>query len=301
MKIRLLHRSLLCALFFLAVACSRNDRETDSEIDSGQPVVTFGGKPTNGDALSLPSGQPIDGIGFDLSLDTDLEAREFSELSPEAKAELQKLIADFHQYPNRRSEILEQIESDYYGKEILPLIREILGMGDESLSLQAVEALAGNTSPDVIPVLDSALKNSSEEVRLSAILAASQVRDEAFVGFIGKAFNDTAESVRLTSLDVLENQTRNNRLKIYDVAMDSAYSDVNMAAIVALEMEASPDSIEILIKGLDSPNADVRAEAQVSLEFQLDQTFDTAAQAREWWTKNRNRYDQELFLKETGS
>lgn len=293
---------ILAVGFGLALgSCSRESEDNDdSENTASDAPVTFQGNLGEGNSFNNAPNKtmaemPTAGSAFNL----ESEAREFSELSDEQKAALQSLIEEFRKDPNRRAEILEEIESNYYGAEILSLVREIMGMGDESTTVQALEMLGGNTSPDIIPVLDQALGNSSEDVRLAAVYAASQVRDESFVEFIGKSFEDKSESVRLTGLDLLENQTKQNRFKVYDKAMTSSQSDVNMAAVMSLEIESNIDSIDILIKGMESPDPDVRLEAATSLEFQLDQNFESAKQAKDWWTKNRNRYDEDLFPKDS--
>lgn len=282
-----------------AVSCDRSEKDAGEGEFAGPATdaVTFQ-PPTDGNSFENAPFSVLEGMeGPSLAFE-EVGAREFRELTPEERAALEQLIEEFRQNPERRAEILEEIEASYYGAEVLPLIREIFGLGDEDLNLQAVEILAGNTSPEVLPVLEEALKQPSEDVQLSAVYASSQVRDEALVQFLSRAFENESEAVRLTGLDVLENQTANNRFKVYDAAMGSSHSDVQMAAIGALEMESSPDSIEIAIKGMESSDPEVRAEAQFSLEFQLDQTFQSAAQAREWWAKNRSKFDQDLIPKE---
>ncbi len=227
-------------------------------------------------------------------------AREFSVLSDADNTALKRLTDEFWSTAAqaRRVEILEEIESSFYGAAVLPLVANVIALRDETLSMRALEMLAGNVSAAILPVLDSALNDQSEEVRWAAINAVTQVRDEAVVEFLVRGFEDSSADVRLAGLNVIDEQTMERKLRILARALQATHADVQMGAIDALQVEMTPRSVEVMFAALDATDPKVRELARFSIDFMVDREFSTAAEARAWWAENKRKFDSDLTLKQ---
>jgi hypothetical protein len=66
-----------------------------------------------------------------------------------------------------------------------------------------------------------------------------------------------------------------------------------------LEDRSDHKAVDILIEGLKDANPDFREQVNTSLSnlLDLDQEFKTYKEAKDWWSKNQNKYDAELSLK----
>lgn len=228
------------------------------------------------------------------------KVRSFSELSPDDLAAFRKLESEFRSTPDagRRAAILEEIAGSSYGPEAVALAQQAMNLGDDALTLQAIDLLAGNTSASILPALETALENPSPSIRQQAVLAANQVRDDAVIPFFGKVFGDRDPSVRMSGFNALDEQSVDRRIKVFGQAMEAPTADVQVFAVGSLQVESTPRSIETLIPALDSPSSELRAEARFSLEFQLGQDFPNAAAAKAWWAANKQKFDNDLAPRE---
>lgn len=228
------------------------------------------------------------------------QPRDFNALSDEEKAALQRLVEEFWRSgePDRRAEILDEIEASFYSEEILAFVEKILGLEDESLRQRAVALLAGNTAASILPVLAKALADSSSAVRIDAVGAVAQVRHDAVVEFLGKAFADREAAVRHAGFDVLEDQTQNRKLKVLGRALQAPHADVQTAAIGQLQVESTRASVEVLFDALDAGDPEVRADARFAIDFLVNQEFSSAAEARAWWTSNKSKFGEDLVPSE---
>jgi hypothetical protein len=222
--------------------------------------------------------------------------KEFSSLTEEQRASLEKLTAEFWKSSDsdRRLEILDEINSSLYGTETLGLLEKVIALNDGILSARAVEMLSGNIDPSIIPLLEKALQDSAEETRSLAAAAASQVRDDSLVGFFEKVIADPSANVQIQGLDSLDGQAENRRVKILSLGLRSPLPEVQLFVIDLVQLTASRQSIEILFDALDAPDPEVRDSARFSLDFMLSQEFSNGAEAKEWWKQNRNRFDDDL-------
>ncbi len=295
---------LLAFACFLS-GCGDQDAESETVVRSPArpvpaPVQTFPGADTKAavNPQTITPMAPGPGLGED---STGPEARDFTELDEAQEAALQSLIEQYRGDKEGRSEVLDRIDSDFYGVEILPFLEEVINGDDEELSGQAIDMLAGNTSAQIIPVLEPALGSPVTENRLAAVRAVGQVRDDALVDFLGKVFENDDPDVRVSGFDALQDQPKERKLDIYDRALESSSDEVGVGAVGLLELESGRRSVDLLIEALDAPNPNVRDEAAFSLEFQFDRRFSDSGEARTWWSANRDRYDEDLMLKEPES
>ena len=242
-----------------------------------------------------PGAMPLaSGIG---ATDRDFDAREFLPLDAASQKHLQDLMRQFSSADTvGKLDLLDQMESLGYGKELLPFLETLLKSESEAeVRERAVQLLSGNTSPDILPVLEVALRDSDESVRLNAVLASSYVSGPEFDRFIRTVFSHPDENTRLAGLDALEGQTVTARVRALDQAMQSGHKELQLPAVGELQFESNHQAIEALIPHLDAPDADVRSEVEFTLRFLLDQDFESAGEAHAWWQANKASFDAELI------
>jgi hypothetical protein len=220
----------------------------------------------------------------------------FETLSEADRMELGRLIAAFRKCQNNecRFELMERIGNSYSGRELVAFAQEVLKFGDPELSLAAVEMLSGNSSVETLPVLEDALASPSVSVRQAAAAAAGHIGSPEVVEFFGKVFADPSEEVRLTGMLSLDEQRPVQRLNILDRALKSPYPDVQVAGIGDLQVDSSRRSVEVMFQALDSALPEVKEEARFVIDFLIDKEFSNAAEARAWWSQNRQRFDNDL-------
>lgn len=282
---------LLCAVSVL-VQCSESPEP--EETDSGPPkAVTLS-------PATPPVAAAVDDPTAAVTLrDPRLgphDQREFAPLADEDRAPFEALTGEFFASTDldRRLEILDEIEEAYYGDQLLPFVDRILALGQDELSVRAVEMLQGNVSPAILAVLEKALASPSEDVRLAAATAGAHVRDDALVDYYRKIFADPSIDVQLQAIESVDAQSEPRRVQIFRAALQSKLPELQVAAVGIVHLTATRQSVDVLFEALDSPHADVKDEARFALEFLVGEIFSSGGQAREWWGQNRNRFDNDL-------
>lgn len=223
-------------------------------------------------------------------------AREFHE--GVANDELKRLVDQFWKEPEERESILQRLESEFYTRDLLPFLDQLVQSGNPEWVQYSIDLLAGNTSSEILPVLERCLSHPDAELREAAVSAASWVRSDGLVPFLGKAFSDPSPEVRLTFFNEMEGQSDAVLLRIYEKAIEATHGDVREAGLGELELMSNHRSMDMIFGALDSPHAETRAEAQLIVDFLIDQDFNSAGQARAWWKANRHRFSEDLVLEE---
>ncbi len=279
---RFCHYKLLPALLAGAlsvVSCKPRTPETKGpeagEVPPARPATITG----------LPS---LDGFSA-----ASRQAREFEEEASDSGA-LKALTDRFWKHPGEREAILERLEAEFYTRDLLPFLQELVKSGNDEWVGHAIDLLAGNTSGEILQVLESCLGHREEEVRLAAVSAASQVRTGDLPGFLEKAFRDLSPAVRLSFFHEQEGQTDALLMRVYEKALAAPHQDVRDAGMSELELMSNPRALEVLFGALDSPYAETREEARATIDFLIEQEFDSASAARAWWQANRRRFSADL-------
>jgi HEAT repeat protein len=210
--------------------------------------------------------------------------------------EIVRLVTAFQEQGSDWESILEQLESGFELREVMPYLQQLLRTTDSEKAEWILDWISGRTSADILPALESCLGNPDEAVRLAAVNAASHVTSSSLAGFMEKAFRDQSERVRLTFFTDYEHQSEATLLRVWEKALVSPHHDVRDAGIGELELQSNHRSVEVLFSALDSPYPETRQEAQEALDFMLDRTFSNATEARQWWEQNRKRYSADLVL-----
>lgn len=202
----------------------------------------------------------------------------------------------------QRLELLDQIESQFYTRLALPLLKKILESPEEVIGSlvrdRALDLLSGNTSPEILPLLQTAARQGDEDFRARAILACAQVRSPEVIDFLSSAFLDPHSLVRLSAFDAVDHQSAEIRHRLYEKALMATHADAAVHALGELQVSASHASVPVLITGLNAPLAEVREEAAAALEFLFDTSFTNASEAALWWQNNQKNYNRDLMQKD---
>jgi HEAT repeat protein len=84
------------------------------------------------------------------------------------------------------------------------------------------------------------------------------------------------------------------KISVYSAAIASKLDDVKQAAVPAIVEMFNPQAVDILIEGLKDSDPDFRQVVTQTLDLLIGQEFETYNQAKEWWSANRGRFDEEL-------
>ncbi len=225
------------------------------------------------------------------------DARNFEDLDPARRQDLEKDLAAIRNTPdvNQRIEILDRIESQHYGAEILPLLLELVRPGQPpELRAKAVGMLSGNMSPAILPVLTAALDDPDPLNQARSVLAANHVQGPALLEFLRLVFRHPSANTRLAALESLDDLPTETRVAALKIAVQSGREDLQLGAVEKLTSQSSHQSVEALLPLLASPNERVQGEAGSALRFLVGEEFANAEAAMDWWRQNRNRFDKEL-------
>lgn len=225
------------------------------------------------------------------------DARNFTELDPAGKEEFARELAAFRAATDvdQRVEILDRIETQHYGAEILPLLLELVRPGQPpELRAKAVEAVSGNMSPAVLPVLASALEDVEPLIQARAVLAANHVQGPALLDFLRRVFAHPNANTRLAGLEGLDELPSDIRIAALKLALQSGREELQLGAVENLTRQSSHQSVEALLPLLAAPNERVQGQAGAALRFLVGEEFADTQAAQDWWQKNRNRFDKEL-------
>lgn len=181
--------------------------------------------------------------------------------------------------------------------ELIPILQQAMLSGDVDVCRQATQMLAGYQSPAILPALEQAFGIPDEFTRLAALAPIENINDPRTVGLLSMAFNDPAEDVRTRAMEIVNNQPESLQLIALQAAIAAPHPDVSKEAVTMLQLRGDKAGVSALIAGLNHPDPEVRSETKDALQFLIDQEFDTAAQAENWWSANQNRFDDNLFEK----
>lgn len=225
------------------------------------------------------------------------DARNFTELDAAAKEELARELAAFRAATDvdQRVEILDRIESQHYGAEILPLLLELVRPGQPpELRAKAVEVVSGNLSPAILPVLTAALDDPDVLTQARAVLAANHVQGPALLDFLRRVFAHPNPNTRLAGLEGLDELPSETRVAALKLALQSGREELQLGAVEKLTSQSSHQSVEALLPLLAAPNERVQGQAGAALRFLVGEEFADAAAAQDWWQRNRDRFDKDL-------
>lgn len=178
---------------------------------------------------------------------------------------------------------------------ILEVVEAALKHPSGEVRLSAVERVGEfSDAAGVAPLLERALGDPDTEVRLAALAGAARQGGAATVGLLSGALENDSLDVRQNALDLASQLHPEEHQKLLAKAVASPYEDVGKIALLSVEPVLSKSQVDRFFVALDSPFPAVQAEARILFETRFLQGFATSQAARDWWTKNESRFDDNL-------
>ena len=188
--------------------------------------------------------------------------------------------------------------ADARPEAITAMAEKALGDSDVEVRSAAMEAIIDNEVPNAVGPVSKALKDKEEQVRQQAVEACEYIDDKQAAPILTVAINDESEDVRSAVFMVADQKDADTKAGLYKAGITSSYEDVKEATITGLVDMSTPKAVDILLEGLKDSNPDVRENVSSSLSFLIGQEFEKYNDAKKWWDKNRNRFDEELVEKD---
>ena len=181
---------------------------------------------------------------------------------------------------------------------VLKIVDKALNDREPQVRLAAIELLVDYNSPDMLPIVSKALKDKGEQVRKAAISALTSVNDPNVNDMLIQALSDKSEDVRMAVLEVAEEKEESTRLEVLRAGISSPYKDVKEDVVSSLIGLSNHDAVDILILGLKDSDSEFREDVKSVLELLISQEFSSYEEAKNWWTANKDKYDEDLTEKD---
>lgn len=158
----------------------------------------------------------------------------------------------------------------------------------------------GTSSSEILSTVKQAMGSEQEETRIDAIDLLSEVHDPQAETLLNQALEDPSEDVRSAALDVVRDQTDDIQLAVLQNGIKSPYADVKDETIEILEGRGDRSAVEILLKGLNDNDVNFRERVNEALSslVNVDKIFRSYEEAQTWWNQNKDKYNQDLSIKD---
>lgn len=228
------------------------------------------------------------------------QAAEKTNTPPEVKVSPAALLNEFNRTSSseRKIELLGSLSDMAINQDsrVIGIVQTAAADKDANVALAAIELLQGYENPEVLPAVTKAMAHSDEEVRKTAVDILLDIDDPQIGKMLSDALSDESEDIRSTALDIIKYKDNEVQYKVLETAISSPYSDVKEESIFMLQYTGGPQAVDILIEALRDKNAEFREEASSAISTLIDKEFGSYQEAKSWWGKNKNKYDEDLSL-----
>jgi HEAT repeats len=193
---------------------------------------------------------------------------------------------------------LSQLEFEPFD-QAAPLIARALQCPDREVRLRAVDLLvAAKDNPSILQLLGTAQSDPDMEVRREAAvaLANSPLKDN-LTPYLLRGASDMDPEVREASIQAAWSLTPEQRDGFIAQSVNSSEPDVSSAAFDMLQHERSAKTVALLLNVYATNDTTRIQQANQVMSGLVDQTFDNAAEAAEWWRDHQGDYNDDLSAK----
>ena len=291
--ILLVFLSVICII----IGCSSKKDETNAKKSS--PAKTSGNIPSANRVVQGPK-PPI------LTLpDTNQAVKQAVKKTEESRKAQLPVNAVQKEYDKansseRKIELLQYMPDKAFDRDprAVAIIQTAVADSDGNVVLAAVELLQGCESPEVLPVVAKAMANPSEEVRRTAVGILSDINDPQAGDLLATALSDESEDIRDAAIDATRYKDEQIQFKVLEKGVSSQYGDIKERSVSMLEDMGGHRAVDILIEALQDKDAKFRETVASSISMLIDKEFKSYEEAKTWWEQNRDKYDEDLSLKE---
>ncbi|MGD0573395.1 MAG: HEAT repeat domain-containing protein [Sedimentisphaerales bacterium] len=180
---------------------------------------------------------------------------------------------------------------------VVAMVQTAVADEDGNLALAGIELVQGCKSPEVLPVVVKAMSHLDEEVRQTAVTILSDINDPQAGDLLAKAVSDESENIRSAALDAAGYKDEQVQFKVLEKGISCPYGDTKEDSVDMLENIGGLRAVGILIEALQDKDAEFREKVTSSIDAMIDKKFGSYEEAKTWWEKNKDKYDEDLSLK----
>ncbi len=182
-------------------------------------------------------------------------------------------------------------------RKLLELIYKALEDPCDDVRFAAAQLLEKFDGNDAIPAISKALGDKNEEVRLVAVHALGEIDVPETAKLLAKGASDDSEDVRRAVFSIAFTKNTSTKEAILETAAVSQYLDVKEKLIDLAVDTPSHRTVETLLKALKDGDEELRNGIFMTFEVFFSEEFKTYDDARNWWGRNRNSFDEDLVAK----
>ncbi|HCE42343.1 MAG TPA: hypothetical protein DET40_02200 [Lentisphaeria bacterium] len=182
-------------------------------------------------------------------------------------------------------------------KKLLELVYKALEDPSDDVRFAAAQQLDKFEANAVIPAISKALVDRNEEVRMLAVFALGEADVPETAKLLAKGVGDDSEDVRRAVFSIAFSKDTATREAVIEQAVASQYQDVKESLIDLAVDTPSHGTVETLMRALRDGDEDLKKGIFATFEIFFSEEFKTSDDARKWWAKNRDRFNEELVEK----
>ncbi len=280
----------------IVIGCSSKKGETDAE--KSPPAKTDNNTPTADKEAQKP--KPPILPSADVKQANTIQTVEKINKPPEVKIPIDTLLNEFNKTSNseRKVELLESLSDRAFDHDpcIIRVVQTAVAGQDADVALAAIVLLQRYESPEVLPAITKAMAHPNEEVRRIAVNLLLDVNDPQTGNLLAAALSDKSEDIRNSTLDITRYKDKQIQLRVLETAISSPFSNVKENSIFMLGSLGGHRAVDILIEALRDKDTEFRERVASAISTLIDKEFESYNQAKAWWERNKNRYNEDLSL-----
>jgi HEAT repeat protein len=180
---------------------------------------------------------------------------------------------------------------------VVAMVQMAVADTDGNVALAGIELVQGCKSPEVLPVVVKAMSHPNEEVRRTALGLLSDIDAPQTGDLLVTAVSDESNDVRDVALDVTRYKDEKVQFKVLEKGISCPYGDTKEESVDMLENVGGRRAVDILIEAMRDKDAEFREKVASAISTLIDKEFASYEEAKTWWEKNRDKYDEDLSLK----
>jgi hypothetical protein len=199
----------------------------------------------------------------------------------------------------RKIEILQFLPDRAFDRDpcAIGMVQTAVADEDGNVAMAGIELIQGCKSPEVLPVVVKAMSHPDEEVRRTALGLLSDIDDPQTGDLLVAALSDESNDVRDVALDIARDKGEQVQFKVLEKGISCPYGDTKEESVNMLESAGGHRAVDILIEALQDKDAKFCEKVTSAISVLIDKEFASYEEAKSWWEKNKDKYDEDLSLK----
>jgi len=293
--------SVIC----IVIGCSSKKGETDAE--KSPPAESNDNIPSADKEAQEPKPpilpilpSPDDKQAADVKQADAIQTAEKINKPSEVKVPIDALRNEFNKASGseRKIELLKSLPDRAFDRDpcIIGIVQTAVAEQDANVALAAIELLQGYESPEVLPAVVDAMAHPNEEVRRTAVNILLDVNDPQAGDLLVAALSDESEDIRDAALDITRHKDEQIRFRVLETGISCPYGDTKEKSVFMLEYLRGRRAVDILIEALQDKDAEFSEKVGSAISMLIDKEFESYEEAKTWWEKNKDKYNEDLSL-----